>query len=53
MITDAFSHNTDSLQSVGCSYNDALKSALLPHPDTQSPDETECNRSCVSVNHYH
>ena len=45
MITDAFSCNTDTLQSIGYSYNYALKSVLLPHTNTQSPDITECNQS--------
>ena len=43
MITDAFIHNNDTLQWIGYSY--ALKSALFPHPNTQSPDVTECKRS--------
>ena len=36
MITDAFNHNTDTLQSIGYSYSHALKSALLPHANTAS-----------------
>ena len=27
------------------SENEALKSAIFPHANTPSPDETECNRS--------
>ena len=44
MITYPFSHNTDTLQSIGFSENYALKSALLPHANTQSPEVTECNQ---------
>ena len=40
----AFNHNTNTLQWIGYIYNYALKSALLPHANTQSPDITECNR---------
>ena len=44
MITDVFNHNTNILQSIGYSQNYALRSALLPHANTQSPDVTECNQ---------
>ena len=44
MITDVFSHNTNTLQSIGYNQNYALRSALLPHANTQSPDVTECNQ---------
>ena len=43
MITDAFIHNTDTLQWIGYSY--ALMSALFPHANTPRPDVTECKRS--------
>ena len=45
MITDAFSHNAGTIQWIGYSWNYALKSALLPHANTQSPAVTECNQS--------
>ena len=47
LITDAFSHNTDTLQLIGYSWNYALKLALLSHTNTQSPDVAECSWSLL------
>ena len=48
IITDVFSHNTEILQWMDCSWNYACKSALLAYANSESPDVTECNRSLWS-----